>query len=357
MAFKSSFLRSVASAGCGPLWAYRTMDDPATVVAGGYFNPAKSNLSVGDLICVTQVTDLGAANEGFVSVVDCRVTAVAPDVVVVIDHDLAVGGYNTGSLLASLGLYDPLRWHQWFHDFVAEPSYHMDTYASGWQYMTGFQQWSVYSPGTGTETVERNNAVGVCPTVASWLQLITGNTLGDYIILAHNDAAGPSIGEAFVPFTSETKRYAVGFKVVFGDTTSVFRVGFWHADATFSTTLTDNDPGIFVQTAAGVATAYVKNYQFGGGKGAAFPITITYDITKAYEFEFLYDGAGTMHGQYRTFSAANPSDWISLGSVDMSTWQRRAGNFLIGPVMGALTTEAGISSHLGIDYMICAAER
>lgn len=83
MAFKSSNLKSVASAGRGPLWAYKTMDALNAVTAAGYFNPARDNLALGDMISVTQVTGQGGTNEAFIGAADYRVTALTPNVTVV----------------------------------------------------------------------------------------------------------------------------------------------------------------------------------------------------------------------------------------------------------------------------------
>ena len=45
------------------IWAYKTDDAHAVVDGAGYFNDLSAKLSVGDVIWVTVVTNLGASNE------------------------------------------------------------------------------------------------------------------------------------------------------------------------------------------------------------------------------------------------------------------------------------------------------
>jgi len=67
MAFTRANLSPVGgNASKGPvagIWSYKTDDVHATVDTTGYFNGVSSLLSVGDIMHVVVVTNLGAANE------------------------------------------------------------------------------------------------------------------------------------------------------------------------------------------------------------------------------------------------------------------------------------------------------
>lgn len=104
MAFKSHYLKAISSLGEGSQWSYRTEDSFDTVLTPGYFNAGADNLSIGDVIFVTFVTDLGKSSEAYVSasifsieVVTGDVTLVevsrAPDVeAVLVDNHVALMG-------------------------------------------------------------------------------------------------------------------------------------------------------------------------------------------------------------------------------------------------------------------------
>lgn len=49
--------------GAPAIWVYKTADTHATVDSAGYFNEVRNLLSIGDIIWVVVVTNLGAANE------------------------------------------------------------------------------------------------------------------------------------------------------------------------------------------------------------------------------------------------------------------------------------------------------
>lgn len=56
--------QSVRGIGGAPaVWSYKTADTHATVDSAGYFNEIRNLLSIGDVIFVSVVTNLGASNE------------------------------------------------------------------------------------------------------------------------------------------------------------------------------------------------------------------------------------------------------------------------------------------------------
>lgn len=270
---------------------------------------------------------------------------------------VGAGGYKPGSILSGLNLFDQLRWHNWFDDFVTGPSLHVGDSPAGWAYVPGFEQWIAYGSTAGTQIIERNLLVAGTYTGGSWLQFITGSLTTDYLHLCAPDAAGAVPGAAALPVNGPTKKYAVAMKVVFGSPDAIYRVGFGTPDASPNSDLsTKTAPGIYLQTAAGVATVYVRNYEFSSPKAAQLPVTLSYAASTTYEFELLYDGAGSFAGQYRAFTGTVPGSWVSLGSVSLAGWQLQPANMAIGPWI-AVKNVSTAPAELGVDYLLIAAER
>lgn len=270
---------------------------------------------------------------------------------------VGAGDYKPGSLLSGLNLFDQLRWHIWFDDFVTGPALHTEDSPAGWAYIPGFPQWLAYGSTAGTQVVERNVASGLCTTGGSWLQLVTDVAATDNLHICPPDAAAPVPGATAVPINGPTKKYAVAMKLVLGASDAVYRVGFGAPIGDPNGDLTARTgAGIYLQTAAGVATIYIRNYEYISPKAANLPTTITYSTSTAYEIELLYDGAGSFSGQYRAFTGNTPGSWVSLGSVSLAGWQLEPGNMAIGPWM-AVKNVSATSAELAVDYLLIAAER
>lgn len=60
MAFDRANLRLIQDLGLIHYWHYITADTPATVDSAGYFNAAKDELNVGDVVLVVQVNSVSA---------------------------------------------------------------------------------------------------------------------------------------------------------------------------------------------------------------------------------------------------------------------------------------------------------
>lgn len=271
------------------------------------------------------------------------------------------GGYKPGSIISNLNVFDKYRWHTWFDDFIAGPAMPTSAAVSGWQYCAGFQEWAVCASTAGGATIERNLQAGNSSTAGSWVQVVANSTIGSYVHLTAPDASGPMAGATAIPFSSSTKRYAVAFRVSFSAGQPRYRVGFgaMGADPQYELLNFTTTPGIYMNTIGGVARIHINNYEFISPKSATLPVAITYDYTKSYEFELLYDGALTFLGQYREFTLNSAGSWISLGSVSLAGWQLFPDNFQIGPWIAASTTATGggVAAQIGVDYLLAAAER
>jgi hypothetical protein len=87
MSFKKANFQAIGGqskrgiGGAPQVFSYKTDDAHATVDVAGYFNEVRTNLEIGDIIFVTVVTNLDAANETFSTygthaVIDKSATAV-----------------------------------------------------------------------------------------------------------------------------------------------------------------------------------------------------------------------------------------------------------------------------------------
>lgn len=267
------------------------------------------------------------------------------------------GGYKPGSIISNLNVFDKYRWHTWFDDFVTGPALHVEDSPAGWAYIPGFAQWVVYSSRANVNLIERNLNAASTVTGGSWLQVNSGDQATDYLHMCAPDASGPVPGAASVPINGAGKKYAVAMKVVFGSMDAIYRVGFGEPGLSPNSDLSARlGAGIYLQTAAGIATVYIRNYEYISPKAAQLPVTLSYAVSTTYEFELLYDGGGTFSGQYRAYTGQTPGAWVSLGSVSLAGWQLNPGNMAIGPWMVVKNVSA-VPVELGVDYLLIAAER
>lgn len=284
-------------------------------------------------------------------------TDIAKIVSAVNDH---AGDYRPGSILAGLNLFDQFRWHLWFDDFVAGPSYHGTDVAASWKILPDHGNWTGLSSRATVGMVERNMTPAVATAPGTWLQIADGALSTDYFHLSAPDAAGSTPGATYIPLGSAGKKYVVACKVAFSETSTKYGIGATEIDIDPNTILdaTTSPPGIYILTVGGVATVHIRNYEYSTPKTAVLPTTITYNPAHAYEFELLNNGAGTFMGQYRVYtnSTGVPGAWVSLGSVSLSGWQLFPSSIRGGPWMGLKNTTA-VASELDVDYLLIAAER
>lgn len=151
-----------------------------------------------------------------------------------------------------------------------------------------------------------------------------------------------------------TKRFAIAASFRIDDALGVYNIGgcansyssYWTADPA-----TPLKPCFALQILSGVGTVVLRGTST---NGVALPTTITFDTTKVYDVELLYDGLGTIKGQYRTrTSTFAPSAWTSLGSVSIGGLVVNTLRFT--PVMGVKTTTAARRT-LEISRLVLAGE-
>jgi hypothetical protein len=82
MAFRSRYFKSIASAGTGNFWGYKSDDSLASASATGYFNDSVANLNLGDIINITVVTNLDLETEAYADSGEYVVTALSPNVTI-----------------------------------------------------------------------------------------------------------------------------------------------------------------------------------------------------------------------------------------------------------------------------------
>ena len=275
---------------------------------------------------------------------------------------IAAGGkYNPNSILTPLNIYDPLRWHRWFDDFITGPSMTTSEVKSAWTQVPDFGEWTAKAARDGGGIIERNLQGGGTTVGGSWLQVSAQNTAGDYMHICAPDAGGEIPGATSIPPTSATKMYAVALKLACPpdpNTRYVCGIGEVQSDAPAKLLSGAAVPGIYVRIVNDVATVHINNYEYAVPKTATLPTTVTIVAGRAYEFELLWTGLGTFIGQYR-YSTDAPyyvSPWTSLGSIDVSTWQFASSNMAAGPWMGAHSISTS-GAELGVDYLMFAAER
>lgn len=276
-------------------------------------------------------------------------------------YTAAVGQYNPNSILTPLNIYDPLRWHRWFDDFVTGPSMTTSEVKAAWTHVPNFGEWTTIAARNSGGVIERNVNAGGSSSGGSWLQVAHAGNAGDYIHLTTPDAAGPVPGATSIPPTSATKMYAVAMRfAVSPDPTRISVCGIAEPGVDANVTLVSgtNVPGIYVRIVNDVATVHINNHDLLDAKTGTLPTTVTIVAGRAYEFELLWTGLGTFIGQYR-YSTESPnyvSPWTSLGSLDVSTWPFTSNHLTGGPWMAAYCSGA-IGGEIGVDYLMFAAER
>ena len=272
----------------------------------------------------------------------------------------SAGGYKPSSILAGLNLFDQFRWHMWYDDFITGPNFHMPDTLATWKTVPNWGAWTGLSSRAANGMVERNLSIDMSAVNGSWLQVVTGALATDFFHLTSPDASGDVPGATQIYWTGTAKKFALACRVVFTQAATKYGVGVAQVDTDPNTILDDviAPPGVYIKTVGGVATVHIRNWEYVTPKSATLPTTITYNTTYAYEFELLYDGAGTFAGQYRTYTTASgaPGSWVSLGSVSLAGWQMTGANMYGSPWFGVKNTTAG-ESQLGVDYLLFAAER